>query len=1065
MERATRAFGYARRAALRQFDVNLIASATNKRFSQVKSVTFSTLWFSIFRRGLAALALGLTCLAALSQTCAIPGWDGPATPTGVVNSYHAGSGSTGASATSISVASVAGQRSNTRSLRAGDLILIMQMQDSSTPANAGLHEYAQITLVSGTTLSLNRALTNTYIQSMGAGNVRSWQVVWVPQYSAAIVSGTVSADRWAIATASGQGTGGVVALDVAGGLTITGTISAAGSGFRGGAGLNGTASRAGGTYTDGDYNGTSTVAALNGAIKGEGIEGTPFAVFDGTATPVNYVTLLGQGYAAGAFGRNARSNAGGGGNDGDPAAVSGNGGNQLNAGGGGGSNAGTGGRGGNAWNQNTSGGILNQPAGGNTGNAAGGLGGAATSNSVTRLVMGGGGGAGTANNATGANSITTWPPGTATVANGAQGPISGSGASGGGIVVIRAGALTATAGVIDASGYHAHNRAPNAATDAAGGGGAGGSVVVLAGSGTGAGLTLRANGGYGGRSNYYNHGPGGGAGGGYVLTNFAGATTVVTGGLSGQDACCGGTGGNGSPKVYNATAGGAGSAVATGGTPGGVQGGAWCLPSVSVTKSTTTPSVNASTSAQAIYKLNLVNSGGAATNLYLLDIGLPPGWTYSTSPATTYSYSPAPPPAANSNAAGAESTAAVLPAGLPVNSATSANSATAVSLRASGAAPGVVPSSGNTTLTIGSFFLPQNGSITVSFAASIPDTATAGTYHNPAGAVFLDPTRTSATARMIAPASGVAANRTGAAYSANTSYASGGTSTVAGSHHSGLEAGPATEDVTLLPNLRAVKSTPASTATAGVTLNYVISVQNIGRPIADQVYASTQATGQSATAVASNPLRLTDTLPTGFTATAIVATPTAWQCGGTGSGTVTCTASNPTANAIYPIGAGTTTAPVSVGTVTVTVTPRLDNCATNSATNTATLVTATLGETSVSDNVASATTGFRCAVNLSITKTNHVTALASGQTTSYTVTVANAGPSAADGSLLVDTPSAGLSSCSITACSASAGAVCPAAGLWPDMLPPNTGLSVATWPSGGGLIFNLQCTVTATGYP
>ena len=37
--------------------------------------------------------------AALAQTCAIPGWDGPATPSGVINSYHAGSGSPGAGAT------------------------------------------------------------------------------------------------------------------------------------------------------------------------------------------------------------------------------------------------------------------------------------------------------------------------------------------------------------------------------------------------------------------------------------------------------------------------------------------------------------------------------------------------------------------------------------------------------------------------------------------------------------------------------------------------------------------------------------------------------------------------------------------------------------------------------------------------------------------------------------------------------------------------------------------------------------------------------------------------------
>jgi uncharacterized repeat protein (TIGR01451 family) len=333
--------------------------------------------------------------------------------------------------------------------------------------------------------------------------------------------------------------------------------------------------------------------------------------------------------------------------------------------------------------------------------------------------------------------------------------------------------------------------------------------------------------------------------------------------------------------------------------------------------------------------------------------------------------------------------------------------------------------------------------------------------------IFLDPTRvTGGATRMISPLANVAANRTATPYSSNTTYASGATANVAGGNFSGLESGPTTEDVTLLPNLRVVKSTPASTATSGITLNYVISVQNIGRPIADQVYATTQASSQSATAIASNPLRLTDTLPSGFTATVIVATPSAWQCGGVGSATVTCTASNPTANAVYPIALGTLAAPTSVGTVTVTVSPRADNCAANSVTNTVTLATSTLGETSVSDNTASVATGYRCGVNLSVSKTNNTATLASGQTTSYTVTVANGGPSSADSSVLLDTPSAGLSSCTVTACTTSGAAACPAAAQWPNMLPPiSSGLTLATLPSGGSLVFNIQCTVTATGLP
>ena len=39
---------------------------------------------------------------------------------------------------------------------------------------------------------------------------------------------------------------------------------------------------------------------------------------------------------------------------------------------------------------------------------------------------------------------------------------------------------------------------------------------------------------------------------------------------------------------------------------------------------------------------------------FVFDANLPPGWTYLSTPASTYTYSPAPPPAAGSSAAGAQ---------------------------------------------------------------------------------------------------------------------------------------------------------------------------------------------------------------------------------------------------------------------------------------------------------------------------------------------------------------------------------------------------------------------------
>ena len=989
--------------------------------------------------------LGLASLAVFAQTCAIPGWDGPAAPSGVINSYHAGSGSPAAGATSISVASIPGQRSNTRSLRVGDLILIMQMQDSSATSNAGQHEYAQITAISGTTLSLNRALTYSYAQAMSTSSVRNWQVIWVPQYSSATVSGTVSADRWTVNTGTGAATGGVVAMDVAGELAVNGTITAAGAGFRGAYSLNGSGNLAGGTATT--ANSTFNPAAVYGAQKGEGIAGTPPRVFDGTATPVNYTALLGQGYALGAGGQASIGNEGGGGNDGNP--TTGN--NQFNSGGGGGGNAGAGGRGGNSWNSNGTTAPLNNPAGVNGGNPAGGLGGNAQTNGATRLVLGGGGGAGTANNATGADSVTSWPPVASAVANGAAGPVSGSGSSGGGAVLIRTGSLTASGGLIDASGYNAFNRDPTSATDAAGGGGAGGSVLVLAGTGTGAGLTIRATGGDGGRSNYFNHGPGGGAGGGYVLTNFAGATTNVSGGQNGLDACCGGTGGNGSPKAYNSTPGAAGTVVTSGGTPTGVQGGASCLPAITVTKSTLTPTITAATGASATYLINLTNSAGAAADLFVFDASLPPGWTYASTPASTYAYSPAPPGAAS---AGAETVSASIPAGLPVNSASSINSAAAVSLRASGAAPGVVPTAGDNSMTFGSFYLPQNGSITVSFAVSIPDTATIGTYHNPAGVIFLDPTRTSAAGtRMVSPLAQVNANRPGTAYSANTAFATGATTNVSGSNFSGLAAGPASENVTLLPDLSVTKTASSVTFTVGASgQSYVLTGRNNGRPVSDQVYATTQATSQAATAMVSTALTITDTLPAGMTLTALAnSSPGIWTCTPNASSTTfACSASG----ALYPLAAAS-------DFVTVTATVYLSPAACpGPAINTAVISTATLGESGTANNTGTATTALGCSANLTAAKTNGTTSLVTGATTTYTVTFSNLGPAGADGALVSDVPSAGLS-CTVTACSASGGASCPAPAQWPDLL--GAGVTLTPFPSGSNLIFLVTCNVTASG--
>jgi uncharacterized repeat protein (TIGR01451 family) len=1008
------------------------------------------------------MLLCLVCTTADAQTCSIPGQAGTSTTIAAQpNTFFPGTAGVAAGATSLTVGAGTGVN---RAIAPGDLLLIIQMQGAdfdadndngygdgtvhagvtqtvafgtngyaggSTGTNfyAGTYEWAVAANTvayagAGKTLQLSAPLANSYFNQAGGSGAtafkRSFQVVRVPQYARATVSADLTVQGW------DGSTGGILALDVAGDLTLTGrTITGDGRGFRGGGSVNGTPHNTTCT-TNWDpppaacqhYRQPIELPGANGTVgywggsKGEGIAGTPGRLY----SHYNTTHVAGgngtDGYPNGDMGRGAPGNAGGGGN-------------AHNAGGGGGGNGGAGGKGGNSWNSSTA---------GNVGHRIGGFGGAPSWTAVggvtvNRLFMGGGGGAGD-------------------LGGNANAVPNGSGGAGGALVILHASRIVGGASTnINVNGEAGRSVAA-AETDGTGAGGAGGTVVLKANSLSGA-LTVNANGGAGGAYTAAvaeQDGAGGGGGGGMLITNLAGVTFNAAGGAAGTSAST-----NCAPAVPAADCGQrAGSA-----SPGssgyavfapGVRTGYECLPNLTVTKSTTTPTVSNATSATAQYLINISNSGGGARFVDVMDWTLPPGWSRAAT-APTYQYSPS-----TGLAAGAETIAR-----------------TTSSTWAVGATPLSVPASGSNTLTWSSFAIPPirdgvNSSVTITFVATIPDTATAGSYHNPAAVRFLDSTRAAASSPTVAPATGNSSNRGSVSYG-NTVYSqyNGAASTnVAGSHHSGLEGGPASDDVALLPNLQVLKSTSGPTATAGSTFNYVLTVQNIGRAVDTQVYATTQATSAAATAIGSNPLRITDTLPTGYTVTAITATPTAWVCG-TATGVMTCAASNPSAAAVYPIARGTTTAPVSVGAVTVTVLPRPDNCGVSGDTNTVTLVVATIGETSTADNTATASHARQCVANLQISKNNGTATLVSGATTAYTVTVSNLGPSPGDGSMVTDTPSAGLSGCSVTACSASGSAVCPAAGLWPQMIAPNPGMTLPTLPSGGAVDITVQCTVTATG--
>ncbi|HEV7269431.1 prealbumin-like fold domain-containing protein [Pseudoxanthomonas sp.] len=108
---------------------------------------------------------------------------------------------------------------------------------------------------------------------------------------------------------------------------------------------------------------------------------------------------------------------------------------------------------------------------------------------------------------------------------------------------------------------------------------------------------------------------------------------------------------------------------------------------------------------------------------------------------------------------------------------------------------------------------------------------------------------------------------------------------------------------------------------------------------------------------------------------------------------------------------------------------------------------------------------FRADVRVS--KTATPTSAQSGATVTYTITVNNDGPVAADGTLLTDVPGAGLdciAPSSTFTCTATGGAACPAVTV-PVTTLLGTGMLIPSLPVGGQVTATLLCRATATGFP
>lgn len=482
-----------------------------------------------------------------------------------LNTYTTLTTNANAGATNLTVANNAlSGAAFSSNLAAGDLILIIQAQGASmdvntTPTadwgsnytvqnswiagtnpnwdhteygqvlgynNAGHYELVEVRGVTGGTgIQLNCGLTKSYTVS---GHV---QVVRVPRLSNLTIqnNASVSCPVW------NGSTGGVVALEVDGNVTLNGTgrIEANEKGFRGGVRESFSAST--GDITTQGFLGS--FSAIEGAEKGEGIGGF-YAEYD----------ALFSRYCRGAL-----ANGGGGGN-------------YHNAGGGGGSNVGTGTFYGYgvanpgpanayvpAWNLENPALLTTPSAGGGRGGYShatanlnplttapnqnvwngdrrrytNGIGGHPLTYSQDRVFMGGGGGAGDDNDGDG-----------------------GNGGRGGGIVLLDVYGTVSGTGAMEANGQNGLNSqgpTPPVGTtqksgdDGCGGGGGGGSVVVRNITALPASISLMARGGNGGNqllqlSNFATNtmdGPGGGGGGGLISFTSGAPFQDVSGGGAG----------------------------------------------------------------------------------------------------------------------------------------------------------------------------------------------------------------------------------------------------------------------------------------------------------------------------------------------------------------------------------------------------------------------------------------------------------------------------------------------------------------------------------------------------
>ncbi|MFL5758739.1 MAG: DUF11 domain-containing protein [Thermomicrobiales bacterium] len=223
----------------------------------------------------------------------------------------------------------------------------------------------------------------------------------------------------------------------------------------------------------------------------------------------------------------------------------------------------------------------------------------------------------------------------------------------------------------------------------------------------------------------------------------------------------------------------------------------------------------------------------------------------------------------------------------------------------------------------------------------------------------------------------------------------------------------------ILADLAITKTDGVTTAVPGTSTTYFITVSNAG---------PSGVTGAS----------VSDPLPAGSTAMIWTAT------GATGGGTVT----GPTSGT----GALATTVDLPVGsTVSFSATPAIDQAATGSLTNTATISPpAGVTDPTPGNNSATDTDTLTPQADLAITKTDGVTSATPGGSVTYTITASNAGPSNAPGATVADIFPAELT---VTwTCVGAGGGTCTASGSGNIIDPVNL-------PAGGSVTYTASAAI------